>query len=252
MSFVSNILGGVGRAVGSVLSSPIGQAAALGAGLYFGAPYLSSLVAPEAAAAPLSVAAADTGMMAAEAGMPAVAGAAGGGAGFLSGLTNLIPSGMNLGSAMSIGSGLYGLSQASQLQRTAQQAAQMQDPFGPYRSQYANQLSYLMANPTSVSSLPGYQAGLDAVMRSQAAGGYLGSGNMMAALQQYGGNFYQQQLQNLMGLSGAGFAPSGGNVLMQGTGQAANLAGASLGSIGYGAMLPQLSAMLRPSGLPAG
>jgi hypothetical protein len=45
--------------------------------------------------------------------------------------------------------------------------------------------------------MPGYQAGLEAVQRSMASQGFTGSGNMMAALSKYGGDFYQQQLNNL-------------------------------------------------------
>lgn len=45
-------------------------------------------------------------------------------------------------------------------------------------------------NAGDVTSLPGYQAGLEAVQRSMASQGYSGSGNMMAALQKYGGDFY--------------------------------------------------------------
>lgn len=37
---------------------------------------------------------------------------------------------------------------------------------------------------------PGYQLGMDAVRRQMAAQGYLGSGNLMAALQEYGHRFY--------------------------------------------------------------
>lgn len=81
------------------------------------------------------------------------------------------------------------------------------DPFSQYRPGAASQLNSLMSNPSSLTSTPGYQAGMDAVQRSMAAQGYNGSGNMMAALQQYGGNAYNQQVQTLAGLSGASSSP---------------------------------------------
>ena len=71
------------------------------------------------------------------------------------------------------------------------------------QQQYGQQLQALMANPGSVTGIPGYEAGMEAVRRSMAAQGYQGSGNMMAGLQQYGGQFYQQQLQNLSNLQGS-------------------------------------------------
>lgn len=152
--------------------------------------------------------------------------------------------GGNVNSYLSLGSGLYGLYLSEQQRKLAQQAAQMQDPFGPQRGQYQAQLSALMADPSSITRIPGYQAGIQAVNRGMAAGGYLGSGNQMTALQKFGGDFYNQQLSLLSGLAGANISPSGGPMLLQGTQQANALASSALGSIGYGAMSPQLMAML--------
>ena len=56
-----------------------------------------------------------------------------------------------------------------------------------------------LPNPKDIQGIPGYQAGQDAVMRSMSAQGYQGSGNMMAAMSKYGGDFYNnyaQQRQN--------------------------------------------------------
>lgn len=81
---------------------------------------------------------------------------------------------------------------------------------------YAQQLQALMQNPGSVSGLPGYEAGLEAVRRSMAAQGYQGSGNMMAALSQYGQNAYNSRVQQLQQLQGADTGVgSTGNALMQ-------------------------------------
>jgi hypothetical protein len=68
---------------------------------------------------------------------------------------------------------------------------------------YARQMQQLMANPSSVESLPGYQAGLRAVERRGRAEGFGGSGSMAAALAGYGGQQYQQQLSNLAALQGS-------------------------------------------------
>jgi hypothetical protein len=60
--------------------------------------------------------------------------------------------------------------------------------------------------------MPDYQAGLQAVERTFASQGYQGSGNMLSALSQFGGGFYNQQVQQLqstMGLAAtAGVAPA--------------------------------------------
>lgn len=89
--------------------------------------------------------------------------------------------------AANTASGILGLMKASELSKLAQRAASQQDPFGPYRAGYAEDLRRLMTNPADVTKLPGYEAGIEAVNRGLAKAGYLGSGNQMAALQQYGG-----------------------------------------------------------------
>jgi hypothetical protein len=158
-------------------------------------------------------------------------------------MSGINPSTSPLGSAMNVGSGLYGMYQANQLKQIANQAAQMQDPFGAQRPQYQQQLSSLMSNPSSVTSLPGYQfqfgQGQQALERSMAGQGYgPGSGNLGTALTQYGQNFaqnaYNNQVQQLTGLAGGNIAPSGGNALMTGNMAGAELAGQTLGRLGYG------------------
>lgn len=123
-------------------------------------------------------------------------------------------------------SGLEQMRMAQQLQQSAQQA----DPMAAYRAQYAQQLQQLQQNPSSVANMPGYQAGLDAVQRSLAAQGYTGSGNMMAALQKYGGDFYQQQFNNLANLAGANISPG---VSLSGQQAAAQLASGAMNRLGY-------------------
>jgi len=97
---------------------------------------------------------------------------------------------------------LYSIYQGNQISKQAQQLGAQADPMGPYRAGYAQQLQQLQANPGDVSKIPGYQAGLTAVQRTLAAQGLTGSGNAMASLQQYGGNFYNQELARLAGLAG--------------------------------------------------
>lgn len=94
--------------------------------------------------------------------------------------------------------GMQLLGGLQQFQTASQRQAQQQG--------YAQQLQRLMANPGSVESLPGYQAGLRAVQRKARAEGFGGSGSMAAALAGYGGQQYQQQLSNLAALQG-GSAP---------------------------------------------
>lgn len=123
------------------------------------------------------------------------------------------PGGLSgIGSSLNLATGAYGLFQAQQLQQLAAQRAAMLDPYAAYRSGAAAQLQSLQANPSSITNTPGYQTGLEATQRTMAAQGYQGSGNMAAAVAKYGGDFYQQQLNNLAMLSGASnaYAPGQG------------------------------------------
>lgn len=144
------------------------------------------------------------------------AGGTAGGAGGFGGLGTM----MGLSNLANAGVGMY---QANQLQ----QASQAADPWAKYRAQYGDQLNALMQNPNQVQNIPGYQAGLQAVERSLASQGYQGSGNMMNALANYGGQFYQQQLQNLANLAGTGNVGTS----LQGQFNASNMLGQSLGGI---------------------
>jgi hypothetical protein len=118
---------------------------------------------------------------------------------------------------------LYGIYQGQQLQKMAKQQQGRQQ-------QYADMLSGLMRDPSSLVNTPGYQAGLEAVQRGLAASGYLGSGNEMTALLNYGGNIYDQQVARLAGLAGLGAVnPSPIDIGMSGT----NLTGSSLANAAY-------------------
>lgn len=128
--------------------------------------------------------------------------------------------------------------------QTAQAGRQVQpgqaDPFSPYRSQYAAQLSSLMNDPNTVAQTPGYQfnlaQGLQGLQAQQAAQGRLVSGGAMLQGQQFGqqlaGQTYNQQIDTLARLSGAYQSPATGAAAMQST--AFGNAGAT--GLGYNAM----------------
>ncbi len=143
-------------------------------------------------------------------------GAAMGGGGGVGGLGTML----GLSSLANAGIGMY---QANQLR----QASQAADPWARYRAQYGDQLNALMQNPSQIQNIPGYQAGMQAIERSLASQGYQGSGNMMNAMANYGGQFYQQQLANLANLAGVNNVSTG----LQGQFNAANMLGGSLQGI---------------------
>lgn len=138
-------------------------------------------------------------------------------------------------SPLSIAQGAYGLFQSKKLKDQMAQLAQQADPQAPYRAGYASKLNGLVNDPSSITSMPGYQAGLQAVQRSMGAQGYQGSGNMMAALQKYGGDFYNNQVSQLNGLAG-GSPSQAAQLGYQGAVDSTNLVGQSLNKIAYGAM----------------
>ena len=137
----------------------------------------------------------------------------------------------------SAGLSIYnGLNQAS----AGQQAIGASDPFGPYRAQYAQKLSTLMANPGQVKNLPGYQAGMDSAMqgteRMMASEGYLGSGNEALALQKTGYGYamdaYNQQIATLATLAGAGTVPNATGAGLAAMGAGGSAAQGGLGQLG--------------------
>lgn len=142
-------------------------------------------------------------------------------------------------SAFDIGSGVYGLTQQQKQRRLAEQAFAMfknsADPYAAVRD--------LMANPGSVTGMPGYQFGMDegrrAIARTGAASGGGGNEAIAAAryTPEYAQKFYESEISRRMQL-GSGQAGAGVNAAQVGnqalTGANA-LTSASLGSIGYGA-----------------
>lgn len=109
---------------------------------------------------------------------------------------------------------------------------------------YNDQLMQLMANPSTFLDNPLFtstlKTGTEAVNRSQAAQGFLGSGNQATALMQFGQSFASSQLtqqeQILASLSGAGNASSPSQAVGAATGaqgQEFNQLGSLLASLGY-------------------
>lgn len=97
----------------------------------------------------------------------------------------------------------------AQQQYQMQQANYNQDK--AWAQQYGTPLTAQQISD-NISSQPGYQAqlgqGIDAINKSGAANGYLGSGRLLKELNQFGQNtlsqYYGQTLQRLAGLAGAG------------------------------------------------
>ena len=113
-------------------------------------------------------------------------------------------------------------------------------------SQAYGQLQDLMSDPSKITEMPMYKAGLEAVQRALGQQGLTGSGNAVLALSEYGGNFYQQQMSLLAGIA-QGNAPGfgeGGKVQAGGAGRIASIAsggnyrggggGGGLGGMGGG------------------
>ena len=111
---------------------------------------------------------------------------------------------------------------------------------------YNNQLQNLMNNPAGYLQNPLFTSslgvGTQAVNRSQAAQGYLGSGNQQTALLQYGDSFansqVMQQEQLLAGLSGLQASTSSGQAVSAASGAQSssfNQLGSLLASLGYSA-----------------
>jgi len=115
------------------------------------------------------------------------------------------PAGQGLGKMYNLGTGIYGMVRANQLRAAM-------DPFASQRAAFAAAAAGLMRNPGSLENTPGYQAGLKAVERRLAAQGYTGSGRAMAALAQYGGNQFNNTLEQYARLGGAGVAPGTGDL----------------------------------------
>lgn len=148
--------------------------------------------------------------------------------------SSMVKGGSPLSSIFNIGTGLYGIKQASDTKKLASQIMSQSDPLAGDRAGYASQLKSLIADPSGIVNAPEYKAGEQAIMRRMASQGYIGSGNMMKGLQDFGGNLYDQQVARLQSLAtnGAGAGSATGATLTNSSNAALISA---LNRIGYGA-----------------
>jgi hypothetical protein len=129
---------------------------------------------------------------------------------------------------------LYGMYGANRARQAAGKPAPISDPFASQRQQYQEQLSRLSSDPSYLTQLPGYKAGLEATRRASAAGGYNMSGNELAALQDYGGKTFQNESNRLAHLAGADINPMvAGRSPLDGEIASADLVSRSLATLGY-------------------
>lgn len=121
----------------------------------------------------------------------------------------------------------------------AQAAASSADPFASQRGQYQTMLSKLINDPSSITSTPGYQFGLqqsqNAVEGSAAANGMVNSGNVLSALSTNAQGYAATQLNNqellLAQLSGANVgSPGTAGQILQNQNQQNQQAAGTLGN----------------------
>lgn len=158
-----------------------------------------------------------------------------------------------IASVIGIAGGVKSLMGSDSPQQNGQQAAQASDPFGPFRTQYAQELNgqynkLQNFDPNSITSNPEYQfqlqQGLGAIDKGAAASGMLGSGTRLMDLQKYGQGLAssfantqygrQQSLLQMLGqFSGAttGSMAGAGNALTQGGMNSYNQEQSGLGNI---------------------
>jgi hypothetical protein len=159
-------------------------------------------------------------------------------------------------SAVGIGVGAY---EANKSQGIAQEGENLAATTAGEQQYYNSLLQALIADPASVSKLPGFQfelnTGSAAVAAGEGAGGFAGSGNEGAALTEFGqglaSQFYNQQTSLLASLSGVTAPSSPASAISAATGaqnSATSTLSGLLNSLGFYSRL----AGGQPSGAPAG
>jgi len=169
-----------------------------------------------------------------------------------------------VGAAAAVGGLGISAYEASQQGSEASSALSLAKNTAGEQEYYNNMLKTLIADPSSVGQLPGFQfqeqTGAAAVHDQMAAGGFGGSGNEGAALTQFGqglaSSFYNQQTQLLSALSGV-TAPSSPassiNAATGASGQATSTISGLLNSLGFYGMLGyQKGQTGAPASTPAG
>jgi hypothetical protein len=128
------------------------------------------------------------------------------------------------------------------IQDTAERAADIANPFQPYRRQYGDQLADLYKDPSKIADTPGYkfalQQGIGATERANASQGYLGSGKMSTDLMDYAQGLASQtwdkEANRLSGLAGAQFNPANGaDMIMRGEEGGIRERGNALAALGH-------------------
>jgi hypothetical protein len=121
-----------------------------------------------------------------------------------------------------------------------------------YQQAASEKILQLMNDPSKVTSMGGFNTGIQAIERSAAGKGLLNSGNIMTALSDYGNSYYGDQMRLLQGLaagtpnptvgagminSGLGQQVAGGSGVGQGITQLLGMFGGSSGGGGLGSLL---------------
>ena len=157
-------------------------------------------------------------------------GTGGGGAG--NGSSGATGMGTWLSPLMSVGSGLYGLSQAEQQKKLAMQALQGSSPWASSGGMAGAGSALTNAIQGDFANDPGFALAQRAAAATSSTqpGGFAAQAAANAALQ-----YQNQRIQALSGPAGTQFSPAQGYATAGQINQGANsLASSSLGSIGYG------------------
>ncbi len=141
---------------------------------------------------------------------------------------------------------------APKVVQAGQQAATMADPFKGNNQQYIDRMNSLWNDPSQIADTPGYKfsldQGLDAIGSKDNRQFGLGAGSTNADDIKFASGLasqtYQDQMKNLMQLSGANWNPSAGaSDLMTGA-----MGGASLEQSGINQAIQGFSNLLAPNG----
>lgn len=134
-----------------------------------------------------------------------------------------------IGGLASLGGGIADLISGNQYASKMGDIVDQANAFGPYRAGYAQMLQHLMQNPSDVTNMPGYAAGMQAIERAGAAAGQgLGSGALETSLFKYGGDMFNQWVNTLANLGGANIDPAS---LVQSLGTAAQTKAGGVSSL---------------------
>jgi hypothetical protein len=114
-----------------------------------------------------------------------------------------------LSNALGMGSGvlstLWGAQKNRRVPAAYEAGAAAADPYASLRQQAMSRLAAMDADPSgSIMRMPGYQAGIQTLLRTQGARGLLGSGNAAVEMLQHGGNLFNQERAQQMAMLGAG------------------------------------------------